>query len=60
MARGLVRVGRGGLRLLGALLTLPWREPGSLMWSTYTLCRGAGLIASAIGYRYRAYTTTRG
>ena len=60
LARGLVRVGGGGLRFLSALLTLPWREPGSLMWSTYTLCRGAGLIASAIGYRYRAYTTSKG
>jgi glycosyltransferase involved in cell wall biosynthesis len=57
LARGLIRIGGGSLRFLYALLTLPWRKPGSLMWSTYTLCRGAGLIASAIGYRYRAYTT---
>jgi succinoglycan biosynthesis protein ExoM len=59
LARGLVRIGGGGLRFLTTLVTLPWRQPGSLIWSTYTLCRGAGLIASAIGYRYRAYTTNR-
>jgi succinoglycan biosynthesis protein ExoM len=55
LVRGLVRVGAGSLRILGAALTLGWREPSSLMGSTYTLCRGVGLIASATGYRYREY-----
>ena len=61
MARGLVRVGGGRLALAQRLADAPaGASRASLMWSTYTLCRGAGLIASAIGYRYRAYTTTRG
>jgi glycosyltransferase involved in cell wall biosynthesis len=57
MARGLVRVVGGSLRVLGAVATSRWRAPSSLMASTYTFCRGLGLIASAIGYRHRTYAT---
>ena len=57
MVRGLVRIAAGSLRVLGAVATSRWRGPSSVLASTYTFCRGLGLIASAVGYRHRTYAT---
>ncbi|MGU3537483.1 glycosyltransferase family 2 protein [Methylobacterium sp. A54F] len=53
--RGLARLGGGGLRLLAALGLR--RRP--LIGSAFTLCRGAGLIAAALGHGYREYDPVR-
>jgi glycosyltransferase involved in cell wall biosynthesis len=55
LARGLVRIGGGGLRVAKAALCDSWRKPGAFVASFYTLCRGAGLIASVGGVRYKEY-----
>jgi glycosyltransferase involved in cell wall biosynthesis len=55
LVRGLARLGGGGLRIAKAALFDSWRKPGAFVASFYTLCRGAGLIASVGGVRYREY-----
>ena len=55
LMRGLARVGAGSLRVAKAALWESWRKPGALVASFYTLCRGAGLIASVGGARHKEY-----
>lgn len=55
LMRGLARVGAGTLRIAKAALWDSWRKPGAFVASFYTLCRGAGLIASVGGARYKEY-----
>lgn len=55
LMRGLARVGAGSLRIAKAALWDSWRRPGAFVASFYTLCRGAGLIASVGGARYKEY-----
>ena len=55
LVRGLARLGAGGLRVAKAALCDSWRKPGAFVASFYTLCRGAGLIASVGGVRYKEY-----
>jgi glycosyltransferase involved in cell wall biosynthesis len=55
LVRGFARIGGGGLRVAKAALCDSWRKPGAFVASFYTLCRGAGLIASVNGVRYKEY-----
>lgn len=55
LARGFARIGFGGLRVVkGAVMSILGR-PEAFVASFYTLCRGAGLVASVFGSRYREY-----
>jgi hypothetical protein len=56
--RGLARVGGGSLRVAKAIVWDSWRKPGALVASFYTLCRGAGLVASVGGARYKEYASS--
>jgi glycosyltransferase involved in cell wall biosynthesis len=58
LTRGLVRVGGGSLRVAKAAVWDSWRKPGALVASFYTLCRGAGLVASVSGARYKEYAAS--
>jgi len=58
LARGTARILVGGVRIVGTALFKTWRKPDAVVASFYTACRGAGLIASALGYRYREYEQT--
>jgi succinoglycan biosynthesis protein ExoM len=55
LMRGLARLGAGSLRVAKAALWDSWRKPGAFVASFYTLCRGAGLVASVAGARYKEY-----
>jgi succinoglycan biosynthesis protein ExoM len=55
LAQGIARVVVGSGRIVSTALFKAWRQPDAMVASFYTACRGAGLIASALGYRYREY-----
>lgn len=55
LMRGLARLAGGGMRIAKSALCDSWRKPGAFVASFYTLCRGAGLIASVGGVRYKEY-----
>jgi len=54
-AKGSVRLVGGTGRVLASALVTGWREPSRTVASFYTLCRGAGLIASVFGREYKEY-----
>jgi succinoglycan biosynthesis protein ExoM len=56
VARGAVRLTFGSLRIASAALLYGWTRPEALVASFYTACRGAGLIASALGHSGSSYT----
>jgi glycosyltransferase involved in cell wall biosynthesis len=56
LVRGFARIAVGGLYVVkGAGLSILGR-PEAFVASFYTLCRGAGLVASVFGSRYKEYT----
>jgi succinoglycan biosynthesis protein ExoM len=56
LAKGTARLVFGSLRVTAAALLYGWRRPEALVASFYTACRGAGLIASALGHNDDSYT----
>lgn len=59
LARGLARIGAGGLLVAGAAAAGGWRDPSRLVRRTFTIARGAGLAASAFGHEAREYAAPR-
>ncbi|MGJ3263632.1 MAG: glycosyltransferase family 2 protein [Salinarimonas sp.] len=57
LARGIVRIGAGGLLAVGTALAGGWRDPSRLVRRVFTIARGAGLVASAFGHERREYAT---
>lgn len=55
LALGLARVGLGAGRLFASLLVSSWRQPQRTVKCAYTLCRGVGQVAFALGHSYNAY-----
>jgi glycosyltransferase involved in cell wall biosynthesis len=55
LAQGVARILVGAGRIAGTALFKAWRQPDAMVASFYTACRGAGLIASALGHRYTEY-----
>jgi glycosyltransferase involved in cell wall biosynthesis len=53
--RGFARLAVGILRVAGSALVAGWRKPDRCFASFYTLCRGAGLLASVLGRGYEEY-----
>jgi glycosyltransferase involved in cell wall biosynthesis len=58
-AKGTARIGGGSLRVAAAAFPNPWRERGAFVASFFTICRGAGLIANALGRDYEEYASSR-
>jgi hypothetical protein len=56
LARGSARVVWGSVRILASALVNA-RRPERIVASSYTLCRGAGLIASVFGRNYKEYSS---
>lgn len=59
LSRGAARIAAGSGLVAGAALLNPWRKPGSLIGSFYTLCRGAGLVANVFDRNYEEYARAR-
>jgi len=59
LARGSIRIAGGSLRIAWAALGSTWRRPDRLIASFYTACRGAGLIAHALGRNYAEYAANK-
>jgi glycosyltransferase involved in cell wall biosynthesis len=57
--RGAVRLIGGGLRIAGSGILNGWWRPDAVVASFFTACRGAGLIANALGFDYQEYARTR-
>ncbi|WP_052341487.1 glycosyltransferase family 2 protein [Salinarimonas rosea] len=55
LARGLVRLGAGGVLAAGSALAFGWRDASRPLRRLSTLARGGGLVASAFGYERREY-----
>lgn len=56
--RGMARILAGSVRIAGTALFRIWRRPDTVVASFYTACRGAGLVASVLGHRYKEYGRT--
>jgi succinoglycan biosynthesis protein ExoM len=56
LARGIARLGAGGVRVGYNLIFHGWRSPDRLVASTYTACRGAGYVSGALGGSYGEYS----
>ena len=59
LTRGMGRIVVGGVRIVGTVVLKSWRRPDAVVASFYTACRGAGLVASVLGHRYKEYGRTR-
>ena len=59
LARGVARILVGGVRIMATAVFKSWRRPDAVVASFYTACRGAGLVASVLGHRYKEYGRTR-
>jgi glycosyltransferase involved in cell wall biosynthesis len=59
LARGLSRLGYGTVRLGVSLGYLPLGQWHRVTASCFTICRGAGYVAGALGYRFREYSSDR-
>jgi hypothetical protein len=55
LAGGMARILVGSARIVGTVIFRAWRRPDAVVASFYTACRGAGLIASVLGHRYKEY-----
>jgi succinoglycan biosynthesis protein ExoM len=58
LTRGMARILFGSARIVGTAVFKTWRRPDAVVASFYTACRGAGLVASVLGRRYREYGRT--
>lgn len=58
-AKGVVRLGYGGLRIAYGLVHAMLGKPQRLVASFYTFCRGAGYLSSAFGYSFDEYANRR-
>ncbi len=56
LGRGAVRMAWGTGRVVVASAVHAWRRPDAVVASCYTLCRGVGLIAAALGRNYKEYS----
>lgn len=59
LARGVARIGAGGLLAAGTAVAGGWRDPSRLVSRLFTVARGAGLAASAFGHEAREYAAPR-
>ena len=59
LSRGLVRVGFGSLRVIVGAASAISSGPAKLVASGYTICRGVGYLAGAIGRSYTEYSPAR-
>jgi succinoglycan biosynthesis protein ExoM len=58
LTRGVARILVGGVHIVVAAAIKSWRRPDAVVASFYTACRGAGLVASVLGHRYKEYGHT--
>lgn len=58
-ARGLVRIGAGSLLVAGHMVTGGRSARSRALARLTTVCRGAGLLASALGVEHREYATPK-
>ena len=57
--KGTVRLGAGALLIAGAAFSGTPSRRSAMTGRLYTLARGAGLLASALGHSYREYASNR-
>jgi succinoglycan biosynthesis protein ExoM len=57
--RGLARVGLGSALVVIACVRTAGREPSAIIARLYTVSRGAGLLAAALGGQYNEYSNRR-
>jgi glycosyltransferase involved in cell wall biosynthesis len=57
--KGTARLGAGALLIAGAALLGTPSKRSAMIRRLYTLARGAGLLASALGHSYREYASNR-
>jgi len=57
--KGTARLGAGMLLIVGAAFSRTPSRRSAMVGRLYTLARGAGLLASALGHNYREYANSR-